>query len=154
MSSEIDVTSLVGRFADLAANDQDPISMGRKAPKNRRQKLKQYTQGKTEALLIMHLPVKQRKMITGLHRKGIPVRNMIRAGSNPFDKYRPHFMRIPCRMVIEQGQFTRQQLKGALRQAFPHWGENTAESQTSIAAGVLVALKVVQKINDVYHKLD
>lgn len=154
MSSEIDVTGLTGRFSDLAEKDNDPIRLGYRAPKSRRQKLKQYAQTKNAALLTMHLPVKQRKLIAGIHKKGIPVRNLVHGGSNPFDKHRPAFMRVPCRMLIENGGFTRAQLKQALMQEFPNWNENTAESHASIAVGVLAALKVIQKTNDAYTKLD
>lgn len=154
MSSEIDVTGLTGRFSDLTEADNDPMQLGYKAPKNRRQKLKQYAQTKNAALLTMHLPVRQRKLISGIHKKGIPVRNLVRGGYNPFDKHRPSFMRVPCRMLIENGGFTRQELKQALLIEFSNWNENTAESHASIAVGVLVALKVVQKTNDVYTKLD
>lgn len=154
MSSEIDVTTLTGRFADLIEKDPEPIRQGYRAPKSRRNKLKQYTQTKSAALLVMQLPVKQRKLISGIHKKGIPVRNMIRGGANPFDTQRPAFMRVPCRMLIEHGGFTRPQLKQALLSEFPTWNENTAESHASIAVGVLTALKVVQKTNDHYVKLD
>jgi hypothetical protein len=151
MSSEVDVVSLLGRFSDLVAKDKDPIHVGLKAPKNRRQKLKQYTQSRSAALLSMTLPVKQRQLIVGIHRKGIPVLNLIRGGFNPFDKQRPTFMRVPCRLLIEQGRFTRAQLIEALMVTFPHWGEATAQSQVSIAVGALTALKVVQKTDDIYH---
>ncbi len=154
MSSEIDVTGLSGRFSALVEADKEPMQLGYKAPKNRRQKLKQYTQTKSAALLTMHLPIKQRKLISGIHKKGIPVRNLVRGGSNPFDKHRPAFMRVPCRMLIENGGFTRQELKQALLIEFPNWTENTAESHASIAVGVLAALKVLQKTNNEYTKLD
>jgi hypothetical protein len=154
LSAEIDVTSLMGRFRELVENDKDPIHMGKKPPKNRRQKLKQYSQGKNSALLIMHLPVKQRRIITGIQKKGIPVKNMLRGNSNPFDNYRPAFLRVPCRMLIEQGRFLRSQLKQALLQEFPHWSDRTAETQASIAVSVLSALNVIQKSNDVYYKVD
>lgn len=154
MSSEIDVTGLIGRFSDLAEIDREPIRLGYREPQSRRQKLKQYTQTKNAALLTMQLPVKQRKLIAGIHKKGIPVRNLIRGGSNPFDKYRPAFLRVPCRMIIEHGGFTRPELKQALLAEFPNWNENTAESHASIAVGVLTALKVIQKTNDAYTKVD
>jgi hypothetical protein len=154
MSLEVNVTSLMGRFSDLIAIDKEPISVGRTAPKTSRQKLKQYTQGHADALLMMTLPVKQRRLIKGLNQKGIPVRNLIRGGFNPFEDQRPAFMRVPCRMLIEQGEFTRPQLKEALMTEFSHWTDNTAESHASIAVGVLNALKVVKKINETYHKLD
>lgn len=154
MSAEIDVTGLVARFGALAENDNDPIHKGYKAPKSRRQKLKQYTQSKNAALLVMHLPNKERKLITGIHKKGIPVRQMVRAGANPFEGHRPAFMRVPCRILIETGRFTRRELKQALMVEFPHWSENTAESHASISLGVLTALKVIQKIDDVYFRMD
>lgn len=152
MSGEIDVTGFIGRFADLAANDQEPIRMGRRVPKNSRQRLKQYMQTPNETLLVMSLPAKHRRLISGIHKKGIPVRNMVAAGSNPFDRYRPAFLRVPCRMLIEQGCFTRPQLKQALMREFPHWSEGTAESHASVAVGVLAALKVLKKTDNFYIK--
>ena len=152
MSVEIDVTGLVGRFKDLTRDDPDPIFQGRVRPKNRRQKLKQYTQGGHEALLVMQLPVKERKIVTSIHKKGIPIRQMVAAGANPFERHRPAFLRVPCRILIERGQFTRQELKQALLVEFPHWCEGTAESHASIAIGVLAALKVLKKTNGMFVK--
>lgn len=154
MSAEIDVTSFMGRFGTLVEKDKDPIRVGHRKPQSKRQKLKQYTQSRNSVMLAINLPYKERKVIASIERKGLPVRSLIRGGFNPFENQRPAFMKVPCRLLIEFGRFTRPELKQALMAYFPSWKESTAESHATIAVHVLVALKVIQKTDDIYLKVD
>lgn len=154
MSSELDVTGLVGRFGEAAITDAAPLNKGERKPVSRRQRLKQYAQSKTTAMLVMNLPKKERQVIASIHKKGIPVRALVRGGVNPFEDSRPEFLKVPCRMVIEQESFTRAELKRALMMYFPHWRESTAESHASIAVRVLCALKVIQKDGNSYTRVN
>lgn len=154
MSSELDVTGLLARFRDLAEADQGSIGVGVKKPQSRRARLKQYAQSRDSVLLAVTLPQKERRIIQGIERKGILIKPLLRAGLNPFERQRPAFMQVPCRLLLERQRFTRPQLKQALMVSFPHWSEATAETNASVALRVLVALKVVQKHNDTYVKAD
>lgn len=154
MSAEVDVTLLTKRFAGSTAIEKAMIKKGPQRRITRRERIKRYTQTSEEVLLAMHLPARERKIVQVIHRKGIPVKQMIQAGANPFENQRPGFLYIASRLLIEQGDFSRQQLKAALMSGIDDLADATAESYATIALRVMAALQVVKKNGDLYSRVN
>lgn len=145
---DTDVSKLIARYE---VKERPKCANVTKKAANKKEKVKIFELSDKDIELISSLPKKSGKVVEQLLKKGINLKVEIRSGENPFNLTSPAFMKSPCKLLIESGQFTKRDLINQFNSDFSDWSAATLKSHTNISLSTLKALNVVEHIDNLYR---